>query len=75
MSLAAAEVRCRDNVVPSNIPGAFKCDVSFDATLHRRGDYSNQGFGAAIDVVSNKVLIISCTNACAENAYLGHKKT
>ena len=40
----------------SNIPGAFKCDVSFDATWHRRGHYSNQCFGATIDVVSNKVL-------------------
>ena len=56
MSLAAAEISSRENAVQSNIPGAFKCDVSFDATWHRRGHYSNQGFGAAIDVVSNKVL-------------------
>ena len=56
MSLAASQVRCRQNSLESNIPGAFKCDVSFDATWHRRGHYSNQGFGAAIDIVSNKVL-------------------
>ena len=56
MSLAAEVVRTRDTAVLSNIPGAYKCDVSFDATWHRRGHYSNQGFGAAIDAVSNKVL-------------------
>ena len=56
MDLAAAQVRSRENSVASNIPGAYKCDVSFDATWHRRGHYSNQGFGAAIDIVSNKVL-------------------
>ena len=56
MSYAASTVRQRESAVESNIPGAFKCDVSFDATWHRRGHYSNQGFGAAIDVVTNKVL-------------------
>ena len=56
MALAAAQVRSRENSLASNIPGALKCDVSFDATWHRRGHYSNQGFGAAIDIVSNKVL-------------------
>ena len=56
MSLAASQVRARETTPESNIPGAFRCDVSFDATWHRRGHYSNQGFGAAIDVVSNKVL-------------------
>ena len=56
MSLAAAKVRQRESAVESKIPGAFKCDVSFDATWHKRGHYSNQGFGAAIDIVTNKVL-------------------
>ena len=56
MSLAAAQVRNRKTTTESNIPGAFRCDVSFDATWHRRGHYSNQGFCAAIDIVSNKVL-------------------
>ena len=52
MSLAAAQVRARETSLESNIPGAFKCDP----TWHKRGHYSNQGFGAAIDIVSNKVL-------------------
>ena len=56
MTLAAAQVRSREKSVISNIPGAYRCDVSFDATWHRRGHYSNQGFGAAIDIASNKVL-------------------
>ena len=56
MTLPASRVRSRKNSLPYNIPGAFKCDVSFDATWHRRGHNSNQGFGVAIDVVSNKVL-------------------
>ena len=56
MTVAAAQVRSRENSVISNIPGAYRCDVSFDATWHRRGHYSNQGFGAAIDIASNKVL-------------------
>ena len=56
MNLAAAEARSRENTEQSNIPGAFRCEVSIDATWHRRGHYSNQGFGAAIDIVSNKVL-------------------
>ena len=56
MSAAAERVRKRDTTLLSNIPGAYRCDVSFDATWHRRGHYSNQGFGAVIDAVSNKVL-------------------
>ena len=56
MSLAAANVRDSTSAVKSNIPVAFKCDGSFDATWHMRGCNSNQGFGAAIDVVTNKVL-------------------
>ena len=50
MALAASQVRTRETSVASNIPGSYKCDVSFDATWRRRGHYSNQGFGAAIDV-------------------------
>ena len=56
MSLAALDVRSRENAVPSKVPGAMNCDVSFDASWHRRGHYSNQGFAAAIDAVTNKVL-------------------
>ena len=56
MSLASLAVRSRENSVPSKVPGAINCDVSFDASWHRRGHYSNQGFAAAIDAVTNKVL-------------------
>ena len=56
MDLAAEEVRCRLDAIPSVIEPCMRCDVSFDASWHRRGHYSNQGFGAAIDAVSGKVL-------------------
>ena len=54
--MAAAEIRDRVEVKASNIPGVSKCDISFDATCHGRGHYSNQGFASAIDAVSGKVL-------------------
>ena len=56
MALAADQVPTRETAIASNIPGAYKCNVSFDSTWYRRGHYSNQGFLAAIDIVSNKVL-------------------
>ena len=56
MDLAADEVRCRLDAVHSVIEPCVRCDVSFDASWHRRGHYSNQGFGAAIDAISVKVL-------------------
>ena len=56
MDLAAAEVRNRLDADPSVIDGGTRCHVSYDASWHRRGHYSNQGFGAAIDSVSGKVL-------------------
>ena len=40
----------------SNIPDCKTCTVSFDATRHPRGYYSNQGFEEAIEVYSGKVL-------------------
>ena len=42
-------------VVDSN-SGLKECAVSFDASWHRRGHYSNQGFAAAIDTDFGKVL-------------------
>ena len=48
MSLAATEVKQRPDTQPSNISGAFKCNVSYDATWYKRGDYSYQGFGTAV---------------------------
>ena len=56
MDLAAEEVRCRVDSEPSVINGVTRCHVSYDASWHRRGHYSNQGFGAAIDSHSGKVL-------------------
>ena len=56
MDLAAKEVRCRVDSEPSVISGVTRCHVSYDASWHRRGHYSNQGFGAAIDSSSGKVL-------------------
>ena len=56
MDIAASEVRNRTGTEPSVIDGAKRCHVSYDASWHRRGHYSNQGFGAAIDSTSGKVL-------------------
>ena len=56
MASTAKEVRERKDTEPSNIPGAFRCNVSFDGSWHQRGHYSNQGFAAAIDSDSGKVL-------------------
>ena len=54
MSLTATHVHTLGKT--SNIPDYKTCTVSFDATWHRRGHYFNQGFAAAIEVYSGKVL-------------------
>ena len=56
MKIASREVAKQIDIVPSNIQGASRCHVSFDTSWHRRGHYSNQGFGAVIDSNSGKVL-------------------
>ena len=56
MDLAAAEVRGRVDSEPAVIDGATRCHVSYDASWHRRGHYSNQGFWDAIDSTSGKIL-------------------
>ena len=56
MDLAAEEVRCWVDSEPSVINGVTRCHVSYDASWHRRGHYSNQGFGAAIDSSRGKVM-------------------
>ena len=38
------------------LPGIRDCIVSFDASWHRRGHFSNQGFAAAIYSETGKVL-------------------
>ena len=54
MSLTASRVYASAEM--STIPNVNKCTVSFDASWHQRGHYSNQGFAAAIEVHSGKVL-------------------
>ena len=51
--------------------------MSFDASWHRRGHYSNQGFGAAIDSVSGKVLDYDfCQRVCRKClAWTDERKT
>ena len=41
------------DLLPENLRS---CTVSFDASWHRRGHFSNQGFAAAIDSENGKVL-------------------
>ena len=38
------------------VPGTRECIVSFDASWHRRGHFSNHGFAGAIDSSTGKVL-------------------
>ena len=38
------------------VPGRRECIVSFYASWHRRGHFSNQGFAGAIDFSTGKVL-------------------
>ena len=45
MDLAAEEVRNRLGSEPAVNEGATRCHLSYDASWHRRGHYSNQGFG------------------------------
>ena len=52
---AEAIHRISTATVPS-LPGVVKCNVSFDATWHQRGHYSNQGFAAVIDSNLSKVI-------------------
>ena len=56
MQLSAEAVRYSPTATPSSIPGVVRCSVSFDATWHQRGHYSNQGFAAVIDSNSGKVI-------------------
>ena len=48
MRIASRDVAQRVDSVHSNIPGAVRCNVSFDASWHRIGHYSNQGFGGLL---------------------------
>ena len=53
----AGELAYSHAAAVENSPSRLReCAVSFDASWHRRGHYSNQGFGAAIDTDFGKVL-------------------
>ena len=54
MDLAVSNVL--SNSDDSKVPNCKNCAVSFDATWHRRGQYSNQGFASAIEIETGKVL-------------------
>ena len=49
MKFAGEHAYSNASVVEESTSGLRECAVSFDASWHRRGHYSNQGFAAAID--------------------------
>ena len=56
MKFAGEEAYSHAAAVGDSPSGLRECAVSFDASWHRRGHYSNQGFAAAIETVSGKIL-------------------
>ena len=56
MQFAGEHAYSNASVVEESTSGLKECAVSFDASWHRRGHYSNQGFAAAIDADFGKVL-------------------
>ena len=56
MKFAGQYAYSHASIVDESTSGLREGAVSFDASWHRRGHYSNQGFAAAIDADSGKVL-------------------
>ena len=56
MRIAGKQAYSQATPVIVSQSGLRDCAVSFDASWHRRGHYSNQGFAAAIDTDFGKVL-------------------
>ena len=56
MKCAGAQAYSHASIIEESTSGLRECAVSFDASWHRRGHYSNQGFTAAIDSDFGKVL-------------------
>ena len=56
MKIAGDHAYSHASAVDETPSGLRECAVSFDASWHRRGHYSNQGFAAAIDTDFGKVL-------------------
>ena len=56
MNISGKKVFANSQTSAMVVPGIRECIVSFDASWHRRGHFSNQGFAAAIDAETGKVL-------------------
>ena len=56
MRIAGKQAYSQASPVDDGPAGLRECAVSFDASWHRRGHYSNQGFAAAIETDFGKVL-------------------
>ena len=56
MDISGHKVDANSEFSTMVVPGIRECTVSFDASWHRRGHFSNQGFAAAIDSETGKVL-------------------
>ena len=56
MKIAGQQAYSQANPVSESVSGLRECAVSFDASWHRQGHYSNEGFSAAIDTDFGKVL-------------------
>ena len=56
MKFAGEQAYSHAAAVGDSPTGLRECAVSFEASWHRRGHYSNQGFAAAIETVSGKIL-------------------
>ena len=56
MKIAGEHAYSHASAVDESPSGLRECAVSFDASWHQRGHYSNQGFAAAIDTDFGKVL-------------------
>ena len=56
MRIAGKQAYSQASPVDDSPAGLRECAVSFDASWHRRGHYSNQGFAAAIETDFGKVL-------------------
>ena len=56
MDISGHNVHANSEPSTMVVPGIRECTVSFDASWHRRGHFSNQGFAAAIDSETGKVL-------------------
>ena len=55
MNISGQKVHAKAKLSTMALPGIGECTVSFDASWHRRGHFSNQGFAAAIDSETGKV--------------------